>query len=84
MREIIPRSIKDNKLIAYCLASDLEKAFFIDKIEIVEDNTQGVDENDDLTIIAAFGKCMEEDNPFTVFKDVKKPLKNYLKSLILS
>ena len=84
MREIIPRSIRDNKLIAYCLASDLDKTFFLDKIQIIEEYAQGDDKNDDLTVIASFGKCMEEDDSFVVFKDVKKlpyPREVILKSL---
>jgi hypothetical protein len=84
MREIIPRSIRDNKLIAYCLASDLDKNFFLDKIQIIEEYAQGDDKNDDLTVIASFGKCMEEDDSFLVFKDVKKlpyPREVILKSL---
>ena len=38
----------------------------------------------DLTVIASFGKCMEEDDSFVVFKDVKKlpyPREVILKSL---
>ena len=37
-----------------------------------EEYAQGDDKNDDLTVIASFGKCMEEDEDLTVFKDVKK------------
>jgi len=73
MREIIPRSIIGSKLLAHCLASGSEKTFFLNKIEIVDADHLGIDENDDLSIIAAFGKCMEEDDGgFNTIKDVKK------------
>ena len=73
MREIIPHSIIGPKLLAHCLASGLEKTFFLNKIEIVDADHLGIDGNDDLSIIAAFGKCMEEDDGgFNTIKDVKK------------
>jgi hypothetical protein len=48
------------------------------------EDSEGDDKNDDLTVIASFGKCMEEDDSFVVFKDVKKlpyPREVILKSL---
>jgi hypothetical protein len=73
MREIIPRSITGYKLLAHCVTSGLEKTFFIDKVEVIDDDNQEVNEDDDISVISAFGKCMEEDNGgFSTIKDVVK------------
>ena len=46
VREIVPRSIKANKLRAHCLTSDADKTFIIDKIEIIDGDRQGIAEYD--------------------------------------
>jgi hypothetical protein len=39
IREIVPRSIKGDKVRAFCLSSEADKTFKIDKIEILGDDT---------------------------------------------
>ena len=77
VREIVPQSIKGEKLRAFCIGSGASKTFIISKIEIVEDNNkQEVEYNSEI--------ARQQINPVQHYKsidDLLKDKREFLESL---